>query len=52
MARPSSLVNEAVAAAGRGAEALEPLLQSAGMSMQVTAFTSPPVLTLHLHYRW
>jgi hypothetical protein len=34
MARPVSLVNEAVAAANRGSAALKPLLQAAGVSMQ------------------
>lgn len=35
MARPSGLIDEAVAAANRGVNALEPLLQSAGVSIQV-----------------
>ena len=34
MARPISMMIEAVAAANRGAEALVPLLQAAGISVQ------------------
>ena len=36
MARPISMVNEAVAAAIKGAEALEPLLLAAGASVQAS----------------